>query len=114
MQVQSYDSVNYISTEGTIAQYAVKLRGTVAFYALVDESDPELKIYVSSLDHSKSIETNGRARMVTEYTKDVDGNPHTVFSHVNTWSVESYVKPRAGVLTARLYVPGFEQDDPQS
>jgi len=107
-QVSNVDTLAYVSTDGTIARYVVKLRGTDAFYALVDESDPTLQIVVSTLDGSKIVPTAGHAQMVTEYTKDVDGVPNTAFSHVDGKSVRSYVMTRKGILTARLYIPGFE------
>ncbi len=114
MQTQNFDSVNYVETVEKVAKYAVRIGGVDAFYVLVDESDPELKIQVTNLDGSKVLDTKGRAKMITDFTADVDGVPQTVHSHAAGSSVRSYLRGRVSTFIARLYIPGFEQDAPAS
>lgn len=111
----------YRGDEKTWSVYDMHLDGRVIFEAAIDNTDPELKIYVgrcgatfgkvweidkSVTDFGDLTVTKGRAKRSVHPVGGAPGQvPDGLHDHIDGATVQSYVYPRLTFLLAAIFVP---------
>jgi len=119
----------YRVDEKTWSVYDMWFEDRVIFEVAVNNTDPELKIYVGRLaatwamvhdldDDEMSfgdlIETKGRAKRGTHEVGGTPVSPGEIKDHIDGATIQSYVYPRLLFLMAAVYVPLKPQVPPVS
>lgn len=102
------DEIVYTGTNGTVAQYEVRLEGRPVMLVWCDQavSEGARHIWIARPDGSAAQPTKGMFTMYAKITTDADGVPTGMEPAVADYrSVYTYVVPRLHLLIARLYVP---------
>lgn len=109
--------LTYRGDHGTLSVYDFWLRGRPVLEVIVDNEDPELKVWIAKpggAEVGDMLVTKGVATMTSPTAKvvvdeDTEGlsvdfgdGPKMLDAH----SIRYYVEPRLAVLIARVFVPG--------
>jgi hypothetical protein len=102
----------------TLSVYDFWLRGRVVLEVVVNNVDPDLRIYVAAPGSVTEIDdtvktdgvlrpTSGQAVKKTFYVPSTtaDSVPDGLHEHIASDSIRTYVNPRLAVLLAKVFVP---------
>lgn len=115
MAIHNGSGLGYKGDIQTYSVYELHVDGKVVLEAAVDNSDPELKIFIGKHgatfaqvqvgETGHLIETKGRAQKSIHEVGGADGEvPNGIHDHIDGTTIQTYVYPRAINFIVQLHV----------